>query len=119
MRANSKSYPRAKVRKIVKAHSRKHVGKTVDALVFLNFILFVEELLSNASHKARLNGERVTAAKDIRKVTMDDLELKNAWTEVQNEHIRKGKRRGIFSYERPEQSSWDESHPENATVDHT
>jgi hypothetical protein len=43
MKANSKSYPRAKLRRIVKAHSRKHVGKTVDPLVFLTFVLFMEE----------------------------------------------------------------------------
>ncbi|OCT45544.1 Histone-fold domain-containing protein new1 [Cladophialophora carrionii] len=73
MKAHSKSYPRARLRKIVKAHSRKRVGKTVDALVFLNFVLFIEELLSSASRKARLNGEKVIAAKDIRKATMATL----------------------------------------------
>jgi histone H3/H4 len=36
-------YPRAAVRKIVKAHSQKRVSRNVDALVYLDYVLFIEE----------------------------------------------------------------------------
>ncbi|KAJ9635724.1 uncharacterized protein PV06_08864 [Exophiala oligosperma] len=70
MATGKKSYPRATLRKIVKAHSRKNVSKGVDSLVFLNYVLFIEELMQNATRKARNDGEKSIAAKDIRKVTM-------------------------------------------------
>jgi predicted RNA binding protein YcfA (HicA-like mRNA interferase family) len=43
MMASGKSYPRATLRKILKAHSRKKVGKGVDSLVYLDYVLFIEE----------------------------------------------------------------------------
>lgn len=88
MKSKTKKYPRATLRRIVKAHSRKNIGKGVDSLVFLNYILFIEEyanaliiwrlqltqyslrLMQNATNKARADGEKMIAAKDIRKVTM-------------------------------------------------
>ncbi|KIW12069.1 hypothetical protein PV08_09343 [Exophiala spinifera] len=70
MATGKKSYPRATLRKIVKAHSRKNVSRGVDSLVYLNYVLFIEELMQNATRKARNDGEKHIAAKDIRKVTM-------------------------------------------------
>ncbi|EXJ80043.1 hypothetical protein A1O3_08329 [Capronia epimyces CBS 606.96] len=61
------------LRKILKAHSRKNVGKAVDPLVFLDYVLFIEELVQNASRRARTDGEKVVAARDIRKVTLNSL----------------------------------------------
>ncbi|ETI24085.1 hypothetical protein G647_03454 [Cladophialophora carrionii CBS 160.54] len=75
MKAHSKSYPRAKLRKIVKAHSRKRVGKTVDALVFLNFVLFIEE--------RRYGGSK------------DELELYSVGSAVRNERVHKETRMAL------------------------
>ncbi|KEF51249.1 uncharacterized protein A1O9_12599 [Exophiala aquamarina CBS 119918] len=73
MAVASKTYPRAIVRRIIKGHTRKSIGKATDALVFLNYALFIEQLLDSATHKARGNGEKRIAAKDIRKVTLTTL----------------------------------------------
>ncbi|KIV87085.1 hypothetical protein PV11_02655 [Exophiala sideris] len=73
MASAKNGYPRPTLRKIVKGHSRKNVGKSVDSLVYLNYILFIEQLMDNATRKARRDGEKVVAAKDIRKVTMTTL----------------------------------------------
>ena len=43
MRARSKTYPRAKVRKIIGGYSKKRVSNGVDSLVFLSFVSFMEE----------------------------------------------------------------------------
>jgi hypothetical protein len=43
MESTTKKYPRATLRRIVKAHAGKKVGKSVDPLVFLNCTLFIEE----------------------------------------------------------------------------
>ena len=43
MASGKKSYPRATLRKILRAHSRKKVGKGVDSLVYLDYVLFIEE----------------------------------------------------------------------------
>jgi hypothetical protein len=42
-RTKAKTYPRAPLRKILKAHSRRTVGKSVDQLVFLSYVAFMEE----------------------------------------------------------------------------
>jgi len=85
MTTNATSYPRAALRRILKGHARKNIGKSVDALVYLDYVLFVEEygvsflplqrlttarLMQGAARKARSSGEKRMAAKDIRKVTM-------------------------------------------------
>lgn len=36
-------YPRATIRKTLKGHSQKRVGREVDALLYLNYVLFMEE----------------------------------------------------------------------------
>jgi hypothetical protein len=43
MAVTSKTYPRATVRKILKGHTRKNVGKATDSLVFLDYAVFIEE----------------------------------------------------------------------------
>ncbi|KAL2401676.1 hypothetical protein ABEF93_007850 [Exophiala dermatitidis] len=58
------------MRRILKGHSRKTMGRGVDQLVLLDYMLFMEELLRNASRKARADGEKNIAAKNVRKVTM-------------------------------------------------
>lgn len=36
-------YPRATIRKIAKGHARKNVSRKTDALIYLDYILFIEE----------------------------------------------------------------------------
>lgn len=43
MGSSKKPYPRATLRKILKAHSRKNVGRGVDSLVYLDYVLFIDE----------------------------------------------------------------------------
>ena len=49
MASAQKNYPRATVRKIVKGHSRKNIGKGVDSLIYLNYVLFIEKYDACAS----------------------------------------------------------------------
>lgn len=73
MAATKKSYPRATIRKIVRAHSDKNVARDLDALLYLDYILFMQRLMENATRKAKEAGEKKLQAKDIRKVTMTTL----------------------------------------------
>ncbi|OAP57843.1 hypothetical protein AYL99_08581 [Fonsecaea erecta] len=73
MASSKRSYSRPMLRKILKAHSRKRVGADVDPLVYLNYILFMEELMQTATRKARSEGNKTVTAKDIRKVTLTTL----------------------------------------------
>ncbi|KAI9752667.1 MAG: hypothetical protein M1815_000371 [Lichina confinis] len=70
-------YPRATVRRIVKAHSKKNLSKNVDILIFLDHTLFLKSLvcplLQEATLEARRNGQRVLSATDIKKVTEKTL----------------------------------------------
>jgi hypothetical protein len=43
MGSSNKVYPRATLRKILKAHSRKNISRGVDSLVYLDYVLFIEE----------------------------------------------------------------------------
>ncbi|KAL1607436.1 hypothetical protein SLS59_002403 [Nothophoma quercina] len=61
-------YPRGTLKKIVKAHANRPLSKNVDILIYLNYILFMQELMKEASIKAKLSGERGISAKSIRRV---------------------------------------------------
>jgi hypothetical protein len=41
-------YPRATVKKIVKAHANRPLSKNVDILIYLNYALFMQEYVSIA-----------------------------------------------------------------------
>ncbi|KIW92990.1 uncharacterized protein Z519_06839 [Cladophialophora bantiana CBS 173.52] len=73
MTSTKKTYSRPTLRKILRAHSRKKVGADVDPLVFLNYILFIEELMRTATRKAHSERNKTVTAKDIRKVTISTL----------------------------------------------
>ncbi|OQV08786.1 hypothetical protein CLAIMM_13008 [Cladophialophora immunda] len=73
MTSTRRSYSRPTLRKILKAHSKKKVGTDVDPLVYLNYILFIDELMQTATRKARLENNKTVTAKDIRKVTITTL----------------------------------------------
>jgi hypothetical protein len=66
-------YPRATIRKSLKAHSLKRVTRDVDAFIYLDYVLFMTELMQAAERKAREGGEKKIAARDLRRVTMGTL----------------------------------------------
>ncbi|KAF2855204.1 hypothetical protein T440DRAFT_415409 [Plenodomus tracheiphilus IPT5] len=61
-------YPRATLKKIIKAHANRPVSKNVDILIYLNYMLFMQELINEASIKSKINGERGISARSVRKV---------------------------------------------------
>ncbi|KAK2769558.1 hypothetical protein FQN53_006012 [Emmonsiellopsis sp. PD_33] len=68
-----KLYPRATVKRIVKAHSRRSISKNADILVFLDYMLFIQELMREASIRSRRSGEKGISARSVRKVTEGTL----------------------------------------------
>jgi len=73
MASSRRAYPRATLRKILKAHTNKNVSRRTDTLVYLDYILFMQKLMNNATRKAKESGENTMQAKDIRKVTISTL----------------------------------------------
>ncbi|EEH21291.2 hypothetical protein PABG_03522 [Paracoccidioides brasiliensis Pb03] len=68
-----KIYPRATVKRIVKAHTKRNISKNADVLIFLDYMLFMEELMREASIRSRRSGEKAISAKNIRKVAEGTL----------------------------------------------
>ncbi|KAK4184732.1 hypothetical protein QBC35DRAFT_505282 [Podospora australis] len=68
-----KLYPRATVKKIVKAHSNCSVSKNADVMIFLDYMLFMQNLVKEASIEAKQGGERGITARSVKKVTADSL----------------------------------------------
>ncbi|KAH8726100.1 hypothetical protein GQ44DRAFT_614505 [Phaeosphaeriaceae sp. PMI808] len=62
-------YPRGTLKKIVKAHSNRPLSKNVDVLIFLNYALFMQELVNEATIKSKQSGERGVSARSVRKVS--------------------------------------------------
>ncbi|KAI1275707.1 hypothetical protein F5Y07DRAFT_368525 [Xylaria sp. FL0933] len=73
MAPGQKMYPRATVKKIVKAHSKCNVSKNVDVMIFLDYVLFMQTLVKEAAIDSKQAGERNISAKSIRKATPDAL----------------------------------------------
>ncbi|KAH8166433.1 hypothetical protein CIB48_g1798 [Xylaria polymorpha] len=69
MAPGQKMYPRATVKKIVKAHSKCNVSKNVDVMIFLDYVLFMQTLVKEAAIDSKQAGERNISAKSIRKAT--------------------------------------------------
>ncbi|KAI3218156.1 transcriptional regulator family: Histone-like TF [Penicillium roqueforti] len=69
MAAAQKLYPRGTVKRIVKAHSNRSVSKNADILIFLDYMLFMQELMREASIQSRKSGEKNISANTVRKVT--------------------------------------------------
>ncbi|RYN20894.1 hypothetical protein AA0113_g12104 [Alternaria arborescens] len=66
-------YPRGTVKKIVKAHSNRQMSKNVDILIYLNYALFMQELINEASIKSKQRGERAVSARSVKRVSEDVL----------------------------------------------
>ncbi|KAJ5911111.1 transcriptional regulator family: Histone-like TF [Penicillium subrubescens] len=73
MAATQKLYPRGTVKRIVKAHSNRSVSKNADILIFLDYMLFMQELMREASIRSRKSGEKNISANSVRKVTEKTL----------------------------------------------
>lgn len=69
MAAGQKLYPRATLKKIVKAHSKKSVSRNADVTIFLDYALFLQTLMKEATINSKEAGERNIGAKSIKKVT--------------------------------------------------
>ncbi|ODA82050.1 hypothetical protein RJ55_00555 [Drechmeria coniospora] len=73
MALGNKAYPRATVNKIVKAHSNLSVKKNASVTVLLNYVLFMETLVKEAAIDSKKSGEKVLAARSVKRVTRDAL----------------------------------------------
>ncbi|KAF7128338.1 hypothetical protein CNMCM5793_003068 [Aspergillus hiratsukae] len=73
MAATQKLYPRGTVKGIVKAHSNRSVSKNADILIFLDYMLFMQELMREASIRSRKAGEKRISPNSVRKVTEKTL----------------------------------------------
>ncbi|MCJ1300295.1 hypothetical protein MMC08_003091 [Hypocenomyce scalaris] len=69
MAAAQKLYPRSTIKRIIKAHSKRNVSKNVDVLIFLDYTLFLQHLIREASIQAKKTGEKGITARAVRKVT--------------------------------------------------
>ncbi|KAK9356931.1 hypothetical protein V1505DRAFT_374954 [Lipomyces doorenjongii] len=59
-------FPRSSLRRIVKKNSKTtNISKRADVLVYLDYILFIEELLREASIEARQAGDKVLRQRHI------------------------------------------------------
>ncbi|KAK0389947.1 hypothetical protein NLU13_3520 [Sarocladium strictum] len=68
-----KAYPKATLKKIIKAHSNRNIKKNADVTIFLNYVLFMENLVKEAAIKSKQSGDRGLTARSVRKVTRDTL----------------------------------------------
>ncbi|SPO03368.1 uncharacterized protein DNG_06051 [Cephalotrichum gorgonifer] len=98
MAPGQKSYPRATVKKIVKAHSNLNISKNADILIFLDYALFMQtyesrlrssegvyilvgsvwltfrlRLVKEAAIEAKKSGERGLTPQSVKKATPDAL----------------------------------------------
>ncbi|KAJ6136533.1 hypothetical protein N7512_001693 [Penicillium capsulatum] len=90
MAATQKLYPRGTVKRVVKAHSNRSVSKNADILIFLDYMLFMQEydltpppqprLMREASIRSRKSGEKNISANSIRKVT--EVRVNLVWLAV-------------------------------------
>ncbi|POR31731.1 Uncharacterized protein TPAR_08041 [Tolypocladium paradoxum] len=69
MALGKKAYPKATVKKIIKAHSGLNIKKNADVTVFLDYVLLVKE----AAIYSKQSGDRGLTARSVNKVTRDTL----------------------------------------------
>ncbi|KAK9332033.1 hypothetical protein V1520DRAFT_336233 [Lipomyces starkeyi] len=59
-------FPRSSLRRIVKKNSKNtNISKRADVLVYLDYILFMEELLKESSIEARQAGDKVLRQRHV------------------------------------------------------
>ncbi|KAL6234280.1 hypothetical protein BDW75DRAFT_212900 [Aspergillus navahoensis] len=73
MATTQKLYPRGTVKRIVKAHANRSLSKNADILIFLDYMLFMQELMREASIQSHKAGEKNISPNSVRKVTEKTL----------------------------------------------
>ncbi|KAI6780279.1 Histone-fold domain-containing protein-like protein [Emericellopsis cladophorae] len=84
-----KAYPKATLKKIVKAHANLNLKRNADVTVgrslfllahvltecqiYLNYVLFMETLVKEAAIDSKLYGDKKLASRSVKKVTRDTL----------------------------------------------
>ncbi|KAF6231342.1 hypothetical protein HO173_010485 [Letharia columbiana] len=71
--ASKRLYPRSTIKKIVKAHSNRSLSKNADVLIFLDYTLFVQDLIQEASMHIKNGNRRRITADSIREVSEKSL----------------------------------------------
>ncbi|MCJ1356119.1 MAG: hypothetical protein MMC33_006113 [Icmadophila ericetorum] len=61
-------YPRATFKRILKSNTKLRLSKNVDILVFLDYVLFMEELMKEAAIEAKKNGEKGVSKRAVMRV---------------------------------------------------
>jgi len=62
-------YPRATLRRIIKAHQPHCVlSKNTDVMIYLDYLLFLNRLATESSMEATRSGERILEARHVRAV---------------------------------------------------
>ncbi|KAK7208205.1 hypothetical protein BZA70DRAFT_273143 [Myxozyma melibiosi] len=68
-------YPRSSLRRIVKKNSKHcNISKRADVLIYLDYILFLEELLKRSTIEARQQGDKLLRQRHIERVTKTTLQ---------------------------------------------
>ncbi|KAF4584428.1 histone-like transcription factor (CBF/NF-Y) and archaeal histone domain-containing protein [Ophiocordyceps camponoti-floridani] len=73
MALGKNKYPKATLKKIVKAHSGLNLKKNADVTIFLDYVLFMEKLVKEAAIQSKRSGEKTLTATSIKRVTRDSL----------------------------------------------
>ncbi|KAK9472226.1 uncharacterized protein V1510DRAFT_417676 [Dipodascopsis tothii] len=70
----AKIYPRATLKKIVKGHQTCKLSKNADILIYLDYILFINELVKTANLEAHEAGDKVVRARHLQRVAETTLQ---------------------------------------------
>ncbi|KAF2491858.1 hypothetical protein BU16DRAFT_530281 [Lophium mytilinum] len=66
--SGSSLYPRNTLKRIIRAHANRTLSKNVDILIFLDYTLFLQDLMREAAIRSKRDGERGISARSIRRV---------------------------------------------------
>jgi len=67
-------YPRSTLKRTLKAHSPGlNVSKNADILLYLDYVLFMQEVMRQASLKSRERGSESVSPSDVNRVAADAL----------------------------------------------
>ncbi|TLD25370.1 hypothetical protein PspLS_05982 [Pyricularia sp. CBS 133598] len=73
MTPGRKLYPRATVKKIIKAESDCNVSKDADVTIFVDYIRFLQTVVKEAAIESKKAGEKGITPRSVKKVTPDSL----------------------------------------------
>ncbi|KAK6361686.1 hypothetical protein TWF730_005400 [Orbilia blumenaviensis] len=64
---STNQYPRNTLRRIIKAHAGCKISKNADILIYLDYALFLEQLVKEARIDAKATGEKQITARNVKK----------------------------------------------------